>query len=201
MLRASWWAHPRSRGENEGVQGYTITNPGSSPLTRGKHGTRPQTGENLGLIPAHAGKTSSWSSKERATAAHPRSRGENSNLQRTLSTVTGSSPLTRGKPILPALEPLGGGLIPAHAGKTRPSADPRDPRRAHPRSRGENDRRSRPWDGQSGSSPLTRGKHVGDLGVLVGRGLIPAHAGKTARTGHRTPTPRAHPRSRGENTS
>ena len=31
-----------------------------------------------------------------------------------------------------------------------------------------------------GSSPLTRGKHVGDLGVLVGRGLIPAHAGKTA---------------------
>ena len=58
---------------------------------------------------------------------------------------------------------------------------------------------SRVWRSHTGSSPLTRGKlPVGGCRGVQG-GLIPAHAGKTARTGHRTPTPGAHPRSRGEN--
>ena len=50
-------------------------------------------------------------------------------------------------------------LIPAHAGKTRPTASTPTRRPAHPRSRGENRglRFRRPSD--DGSSPLTRGKH------------------------------------------
>ena len=53
------WAHPRSRGENS-LAGILSRPPtGSSPLTRGK--LRPFWGCELdrGLIPAHAGKTSS----------------------------------------------------------------------------------------------------------------------------------------------
>ena len=72
-------------------------------------------------------------------------------------------------------------------------------RRAHPRSRGENGLGwpGLAWDG--GSSPLTRGKRAGLRGASWGRGLIPAHAGKTGVVWQTHVTPRAHPRSRGEN--
>ena len=91
---------------------------GSSPLTRGKRYTpRPGASERR-LIPAHAGKT--WWRPPPSTrcAAHPRSRGENSDPFRMASAVRGSSPLTRGK--LPGKQGLHlrPRLIPAHAGKT-----------------------------------------------------------------------------------
>ena len=51
-------AHPRSRGENVVASREELRLDGSSPLTRGKLGERVEEGLNLGLIPAHAGKTS-----------------------------------------------------------------------------------------------------------------------------------------------
>ena len=50
-----------------------------------------------------------------------------------------------------------------------------------------------------GSSPLTRGKHQTDRVRIHSRGLIPAHAGKTAFSGPPRWGFSAHPRSRGEN--
>ena len=50
-----------------------------------------------------------------------------------------------------------------------------------------------------GSSPLTRGKPVEAELRVADRGLIPAHAGKTAGYRTRAGAWRAHPRSRGEN--
>ena len=50
-----------------------------------------------------------------------------------------------------------------------------------------------------GSSPLTRGKHLGKLALCVGEGLIPAHAGKTTANQYSYNGWEAHPRSRGEN--
>ena len=50
-----------------------------------------------------------------------------------------------------------------------------------------------------GSSPLTRGKLRPHAEADQAPGLIPAHAGKTSRSPARAGTPRAHPRSRGEN--
>ena len=50
-----------------------------------------------------------------------------------------------------------------------------------------------------GSSPLTRGKLQGVTGQTEARGLIPAHAGKTAVMTSAVKLTRAHPRSRGEN--
>ena len=52
---------------------------------------------------------------------------------------------------------------------------------------------------EPGSSPLTRGKPIGSTCQSSSHGLIPAHAGKTDRTGTTREHPRAHPRSRGEN--
>ena len=50
-------AHPRSRGENFAPAFCRATKGGSSPLTRGKRDHERLQALGLGLIPAHAGKT------------------------------------------------------------------------------------------------------------------------------------------------
>ena len=132
-----------------------------------------------GLIPAHAGKTAGLMPKKPPLEAHPRSRGENSEILSGHYRPSGSSPLTRGKHQGGGLGCRRLGLIPAHAGKTE-----RDPYSD---------------ETLSGSSPLTRGKR--DVGGVRagGGGLIPAHAGKTTLCGARLSPTSAHPRSRGEN--
>ena len=112
---------------------------------------------------------------------------------------TGSSPLTRGKPRPRAATACRSGLIPAHAGKTKPSHRLTGPPTAHPRSRGENYTRTRTSYIGRGSSPLTRGKPDYPHGITRVPGLIPAHAGKTLEELVNTWQARAHPRSRGEN--
>ena len=91
---------------------------GSSPLTRGKRAPRRRRGHGEGLIPAHAGKTTSIPPCSRTTRAHPRSRGENLDGYRETYEEWGSSPLTRGKRREFFYATPAEGLIPAHAGKT-----------------------------------------------------------------------------------
>ena len=161
--------------ENRGPTGDL----GSSPLTRGKHGRDIRRCRHGGLIPAHAGKTGPPSPCPPTPRAHPRSRGENVFLVLVPPVAAGSSPLTRGKPGATAAGLAGGGLIPAHAGKTNP-----------PRREG-----GKP----QGSSPLTRGKQLHASADNHRKRLIPAHAGKTAACKVGLVDARAHPRSRGEN--
>ena len=152
---------------------------GSSPLTRGKPRTVDGRNRSRRLIPAHAGKTVLVSTGSAWRLAHPRSRGENIKAAVSVVVEWGSSPLTRGKP----------------TGEAPPTVS----RAAHPRSRGENlggvvkERAGR------GSSPLTRGKREGCRLMPPWTRLIPAHAGKTSKKGHKCSPPKAHPRSRGEN--
>ena len=90
-------AHPRSRGENQDENIINLSKQGSSPLTRGKPAEGYGRVWSDGLIPAHAGKTTSHGTTPRPPRAHPRSRGENPAKPTVLSRPTGSSPLTRGK--------------------------------------------------------------------------------------------------------
>ena len=73
-------AHPRSRGENTFAFTTSTQKMGSSPLTRGKPRSAVQDHESDGLIPAHAGKTSTALSTASRAPAHPRSRGENRSI-------------------------------------------------------------------------------------------------------------------------
>ena len=172
-------AHPRSRGENDDpVLAHALCR-GSSPLTRGKRGAPLPFCAASGLIPAHAGKTLSSRRRMRSVWAHPRSRGENADER--------LNDLPRHR------------LIPAHAGKTSGTRSRPSPSPAHPRSRGENPSRPRWALLCAGSSPLTRGKPPRGPPGEVGRGLIPAHAGKTTSILFMVSGGRAHPRSRGEN--
>ena len=198
-LRPSRAAHPRSRGENPSRTGQLVGGWGSSPLTRGKLGTA-AAAKRLGrLIPAHAGKTETLSSGTTSLAAHPRSRGENGCGSPDVPRCTGSSPLTRGKPVAASWLGKVAGLIPAHAGKTLAPTPEAPARPAHPRSRGEN-RRTSCWRLTTrGSSPLTRGKLRGRRVARCRARLIPAHAGKTKASFASVTSLPAHPRSRGEN--
>ena len=70
---------------------------GSSPLTRGKRVLDAEPDVVRGLIPAHAGKTCRSLTTRLPSGAHPRSRGENPRNTVACETMSGSSPLTRGK--------------------------------------------------------------------------------------------------------
>ena len=153
----------------------------------------------MGLIPAHAGKTSDRACPCGPTSAHPRSRGENAGHMLRHIALSGSSPLTRGKHQGQGRGLLRFGLIPAHAGKTFSLKLRHKQDVAHPRSRGENIIRSDKPEAVAGSSPLTRGKHTRGLRPRRHRRLIPAHAGKTLQVDRARWQPGAHPRSRGEN--
>ena len=134
-------AHPRSRGENWSRRTPRSLRIGSSPLTRGKRGHRGGV-EALGrLIPAHAGKTRRGRCLLTQCTAHPRSRGENEPGSVDASGAVGSSPLTRGKRVTGCPRDVLLGLIPAHAGKTSRAVIPCFWAEAHPRSRGESQRR------------------------------------------------------------
>ena len=91
---------------------------GSSPLTRGKPDPVPRRLDGRRLIPAHAGKTRRRCRGHVESPAHPRSRGENLEVDFLKIGGLGSSPLTRGKPSLAPTAAAAAGLIPAHAGKT-----------------------------------------------------------------------------------
>ena len=174
------WAHPRSRGENSTSRSWALPSTGSSPLTRGKRPGPPEIESRLGLIPAHAGKTTASPGESAARPAHPRSRGENLVEDCSPFVIAGSSPLTRGKRGRHRCHKLLDGLIPAHAGKTDDHNRGRDYPRAHPRSRGENALGITTCTPAPGSSPLTRGKLDSVVWISYLRWLIPAHAGKTA---------------------
>ena len=177
-------AHPRSRGENLEETSLLASCPGSSPLTRGKPTSARPASLSPRLIPAHAGKTDGGIQTAVARKAHPRSRGENAGAGAGIAAMSGSSPLTRGKPSRSQRNAGQIRLIPAHAGKTSPGQGRPRWCAAHPRSRGENRREVSETLARSGSSPLTRGKlHQAKAG-LGGVRLIPAHAGKTNREEH-----------------
>ena len=118
-------AHPRSRGENSMCRQASSAVMGSSPLTRGKRVEEQADQVGVRLIPAHAGKTRRGTPIARSRPAHPRSRGENVRLDVDVQTGHGSSPLTRGKRHSRHQRHRGCRLIPAHAGKTRRTAEAR----------------------------------------------------------------------------
>ena len=131
--------------------------------------------------------------------AHPRSRGENDAREVLTDSGPGSSPLARGKLSDRDEGTVVGGLIPARAGKTVGDGAHDVLLRAHPRSRGENDKLVDEVQKALGSSPLARGKRGDSCCQPDGGGLIPARAGKTVITPDGNDAPKAHPRSRGEN--
>ena len=153
--------HPRARGENV-FRRLKIPVPyGTSPRTRGKPSSKVHLTKDTRNIPAHAGKTESNANANQVFQEHPRARGENANLIKSLIEALGTSPRTRGKLLQSVTVLLTNRNIPAHAGKTMPRTTSGRITQEHPRARGENKHRHHNIVRNVGTSPRTRGKRPG----------------------------------------
>ncbi|VEI03674.1 Domain of uncharacterised function (DUF2825) [Acidipropionibacterium jensenii] len=171
---------------------------GSSPHSRGTRPGAPACRRAHGLIPAFAGNTDQFDRCFRHIWAHPRIRGEHTEIPDPRPDGRGSSPHSRGTPCEESFAYFSRGLIPAFAGNTRPLTARRPAHGAHPRIRGEHPINAPRRSSVLGSSPHSRGTLRGVPCAVADLGLIPAFAGNTTRNRtHRSRT-RAHPRIRGE---
>ena len=173
------WDHPRLRGEHLMSLVCTWSTSGSSPLARGAHLVGDAAQLAIGIIPACAGSTSSWSRFPSWTADHPRLRGEHHLAQLILLGVAGSSPLARGAPGRFPQSAGRRGIIPACAGSTNGAGMRASATRDHPRLRGEHIEMDTRFPSCEGSSPLARGAPAPALRHQAQRGIIPACAGST----------------------
>ncbi len=156
---------------------------GSSPRARGGLAACSTTRQGRGLIPASAGRTVRARNRCHALRAHPRERGEDLSSMREQALTEGSSPRARGGLLCWLGEWARVGLIPASAGRTIASQNLRRSTTAHPRERGEDDRKVEELHQEMGSSPRARGGRFPAVRRNRSRGLIPASAGRTKRHG------------------
>ena len=181
-VRSAQAAHPRVGGENARYVSPQASSDGSSPRGRGKPDIHGSANCRARLIPAWAGKTPADSPLRAQSGAHPRVGGENSSQYGTTCQARGSAPRGRGKLLVHAPGWCIRGLIPAWAGKTPAARCPTTRNRAHPRVGGENVSPFRVLLIGRGSSPRGRGKPPRGCHRPGARRLIPAWAGKTARS-------------------
>ena len=170
----------------------------SSPLTRGAQLTCDFGLVVNRLIPAYAGSTTSYPTRNPRGAAHPRLRGEHERCLPFKGVHGGSSPLTPGALMVRWVGRCSSRLIPAYAGSTPCVLSPPPYSRAHPRLRGEHNARMAAKGLDKGSSPLTRGAQGIEPRTHWLGGLIPAYAGSTPYLRICETLQWAHPRLRGE---
>ena len=173
---------------------------GSSPHTRGALRLENRPAGRDRIIPAYAGSTPTPSGTTQKAMDHPRIRGEHIGVVAAATEVVGSSPHTRGAPAGAGDDRPRRGIIPAYAGSTPTKPRPLDFPRDHPRIRGEHDLVHTDGILKPGSSPHTRGAPYKLMKLDFSRGIIPAYAGSTRRSGISSCSPRDHPRIRGEHT-
>ena len=149
--------HPRACGEHSMLKAAANASTGSSPRMRGTLTFVGEEERQPGIIPAHAGNTTSYVECRNRSRDHPRACGEHRFHTKSFMYCRGSSPRMRG-----TLGRLAGhgrniGIIPAHAGNT-PHRLPSIPDTGdHPRACGEHQFDRWLAEAGAGSSPRMRG--------------------------------------------
>ena len=90
------WDHPRVCGEHVSHILLTGTVEGSSPRMRGTRTFQNGHSQRVGIIPAYAGNTATYSTEDTNIRDHPRVCGEHAASSRLSTSRTGSSPRMRG---------------------------------------------------------------------------------------------------------
>ena len=144
---------------------------------RGTCNAAPNSGPNLGLIPAGAGNMQRRPEFRSESRAHPRGCGEHKIEGLTKVEAWGSSPRVRGTFQGGLLRLANLGLIPAGAGNIKLLRWAVWNVGAHPRGCGEHDDEDAPVVPPLGSSPRVRGTWMAGRPRTGGHGLIPAGAG------------------------
>ena len=168
------------RGEDVRHQEHRRVFQGSPPHARGRHLDDRVWVRGERITPACAGKTSLSLSRGIVMGDHPRMRGEDGGGAALPSSLIGSPPHARGRPLDQLKSAQDHGITPACAGKTSSMPTASTPRTDHPRMRGE-DGVGR-WKAccQEGSPPHARGRRRLFAAWHVNSRITPACAGKTA---------------------
>ena len=192
--------HPRACGAHVFNSPADIGGWGSSPRMRGSLSELSKWRMVRRIIPAHAGLTPRRSRGRRRIGDHPRAcgahhvahsfyliwMGSSPRMRGSLSVqlaggiVAGSSPRMRGSPTKRrrSMRPMG--IIPAHAGLTRPRSWMIACLRDHPRACGAHFQHLPQSRHVIGSSPRMRGSQLVKESAHKYDGIIPAHAGLTS---------------------
>ena len=149
--------HPRMCGEHFSGHDKESCKWGSSPHVRGAPRPRLRRANVLGIIPACAGSTGTYSRTMRQYRDHPRMCGEHPSTMSMTRKQPGSSPHVRGAPRDEAHSLIESGIIPACAGSTRDNLRGFTCRRDHPRMCGEHCESESRYSSTAGSSPHVRG--------------------------------------------
>ena len=136
--------------------------------------------DEMGIIPAYAGNTSSGHVLDLTYRDHPRVCGEHPSKRLKAKPAPGSSPRMRGTPVHRTCILPRHGIIPAYAGNTRCFSRTSVSAGDHPRVCGEHVVWLCFLFRSVGSSPRMRGTHSRDYREHRTRGIIPAYAGNTA---------------------
>ena len=134
---------------------------------------------NLGITPAHAGKSGQQSHIILQLWDHPRACGEKSGISEQFDMTTGSPPRMRGKVTVSKLEYKTLGITPAHAGKSLRRLIRSLIHGDHPRACGEKGILDGAQIFGMGSPPRMRGKVLRRFFRSRLTGITPAHAGKS----------------------
>ncbi len=174
--------HPRGRGEHAVMVAMAPRTSGPSPRMRGAR--RDGIGDHLseGTIPAGVGSAGRSGRGGRSPRDHPRGRGEHGPHSGTVQPIQGPSPRARGALRHEQQVDPRPGTIPASAESAGRRNRARRAGRDHPRGCGEHQQQLEQVVTQRGPPPLVRGAHRPDERLRVGRGTIPAGAGRTTAT-------------------
>ena len=137
---------------------------------------------NLGITPAHAGKSAIIRLFDTRTGDHPRTCGEKLIALIRCCCSLGSPPHMRGKGPCFRLDDTIQGITPAHAGKRIANLLNIRLVRDHPRTCGEKMVEGDSTAVRAGSPPHMRGKVYDASADMYDIGITPAHAGKSMVT-------------------
>ena len=193
----STWDHPRACGAHHRMDVLMAGLPGSSPRMRGSPLRGSGNDRRNGIIPAHAGLTTSATARTPVCRDHPRACGAHLRRELEQKLYKGSSPRMRGSPHDSRNASRRHGIIPAHAGLTMHDYAFADSLRDHPRACGAHSHQRCVEQTSVGSSPRMRGSQVKDNGATDKPGIIPAHAGLTSSEYTAYRADRDHPRACG----
>ena len=153
--------------------------PGSPPLTREQHQGTLEGTRRRRITPAYAGTTDTEACHLWLHRDHPRLRGNNFLIHKSICLCTGSPPLTREQLDVHGERQRNLGITPAYAGTTSRISTATILHRDHPRLRGNNQFAFFFTIRKPGSPPLTREQRQKKTGQSHGTGITPAYAGTT----------------------
>ena len=190
--------HPRACGEKVNKEDVPMCRQGSPPRVRGKVGQAFLERIHIGITPARAGKSNNRGRARWLHRDHPRACGEKELRHADTGSHVGSPPRVRGKDDRRGKRQCSGGITPARAGKSYTDALKLFLMGDHPRACGEKLAFASASALLSGSPPRVRGK-VAFYGLIIThKGITPARAGKSRRTGWTNGWRWDHPRACGE---